>query len=229
MANSSDNNPTPKSDERNLVAAAAASGANFEDQLALIWEKNQKLIIYSIVGIFVVFGIYQLSLYMSASAKISVQESYASADDSASKLAFAEDEVGEPLSGFAFKQLGDEAYEAYEYGKAAGYYEDAASSAKDAIKEAALMGQAMALLQEGQSAKAQDILRTIASNDNAGNLAEARYRLATLAVEEENFDAARTYLEDLQANITQENFYWLQKAMVLQSRIPAEAEAVVAE
>ena len=87
------------------------------------------------------------------------------------------------------------------------------------------MGQAMALLQDGQSATAQDILRIIASNDNAGNLAEARYRLATLAVEEENFDAARTYLEDLQANITQENFYWLQKAMVLQSRIPAEAEA----
>jgi len=225
MANSSDKNPTPKSDERNLVAAAAASGADFEDQLALIWEKNQKFIIYSIVGIFVVFGIYQLSLYMSASTKIAVQESYASAEDSASKLAFAEDEAGEPLSGFAFKQLGDEAYEAKEYGKAAGYYEKAASSAKDAIKDAALMGQAMALLQEGLSAKAQDILRTIASNDNAGNLAEARYRLATLAVEEENFAAARTYLEDLQANITQENFYWLQKAMVLQSRIPAEAEA----
>ena len=225
MANSSDNNPTPKSDERNLVAAAAASGADFEDQLALIWEKNQKLIIYSIVGIFVAFGIYQLSLYNSASAKIAVQESYASADDSASKLAFAEDEAGKPLSGFAFKQLGDEAYEAKEFGKAAGYYKDAASSAKDAIKDAALMGQAMALLQDGQSATAQDILRIIASNDNAGNLAEARYRLATLAVEEENFDAARTYLEDLQANITQENFYWLQKAMVLQSRIPAEAEA----
>ena len=116
MAHSSDKNPTPKSDERNLVAAAAASGADFEDQLALIWEKNQKFIIYSIVGIFVVFGIYQLSLYLSASAKISVQESYASADDSASKLAFAEDEAGEPLSGFAFKQLGDEAYEAKEYG-----------------------------------------------------------------------------------------------------------------
>ena len=225
MANSSDKNPTPKSDERNLVAAAAASGADLEDQLSLIWEKNQKFIIYAIVGIFVAFGVYQLSLFMSASAKVATQESYASADDSASKLAFAEDESGNPLSGFAFKQLGDEAYEAKEFGKAAGYYEKAASSAKDAIKDAALMGQAMSLLQTDQSAAAQDILRTIASDENAGNLAEARYRLATLAVEDENFDAARTYLEDLQTNITQENFYWLQKAMVLQSKIPEVAAA----
>ena len=160
---------------------------------------------------------------MSASAKVATQESYASADDSASKLAFAEDESGNPLSGFAFKQLGDEAYEAKEFGKAAGYYEKAASSAKDAIKDAALMGQAMSLLQNDQSDAAQVILRTIASDENAGNLAEARYRLATLAVEDENFDAARTYLEDLQTNITQENFYWLQKAMVLQSKIPEVA------
>lgn len=225
MANPSDKNPTPKSDERNLVAAAAASGADLEDQLAVIWEKNQKFIIYSIVGVFAAFGIYHLSLFMANQAKLSVQESYASADDSASKLAFAESESGEPLSGFAFKQLGDEAYEANEFGKAASYYEKAANTTKDAIKDAALMGQAMALLQDGQKSPAQDILQTIASNENAGNLAEARYRLATLAVESQDFEAARTYIADLQSNITQENFYWLQKAMVLQSKLPAESAA----
>jgi len=225
MANSSDNNPTPKSDERNLVAAAAASGADFEDQLAIIWEKNKKFIIYSIVGIFAAFVVYHLTLFMAAQAKQGLQESYASADDSASKLAFAESESGKPLGGFAFKQLGDEAYEAKEFGKAAGYYEKAAKSAKNSIKDAALMGQAMSLLQDGQNSAAQDILKTIASNDNAGNLAEARFRLATIAVDDQDFEAARTYIADLQSNITQENFYWLQKAMVLQSKLPAEAAA----
>ncbi len=225
MAKSADNNPTPKSDERNLVAAAAASGADFEDQLAIIWEKNKRFIIYSVVGIFAAFGIYHLSLFMAEQSRLSVQEDYASADDSASKLAFAEAEAGKPLSGFAFKQLADEAYEASEFGKAAGYYEQAAKSAKNAIKDAALMGQSMSLLQDGQSSAAQDILRVIVSNENAGNLAEARFRLASLAVEEENFEAARTLISDLLSNITQENFYWLQKAMVLQSKLPAEAIA----
>ena len=90
MAQSSDKNSTPKSDERNMVAAAAASGADFEDQLAILWENNKKFIIYSIVGIFAAFGIYHLSLFMAAQATVSLQEDYQSADDSASKLVFAE-------------------------------------------------------------------------------------------------------------------------------------------
>ena len=225
MAQSSDKNSTPKSDERNLVAAAAASGADFEDQLAILWEQNKKFIIYSIVGIFVAYGIYHLSLFMSAQAKVSLQEDFASADDSASKLAFAEAESGEPLSGFAFKQLADEAYEAKEFSKAADYYERAAAATKAAIKDAALMGQAMSLLQNGQSTDAEAVFQAIVANDAAGNLAEARFRLAALAVEAENYAAARTYIQDLQSNITQESFYWLQKAMVLQSKLPEEAAA----
>ncbi len=225
MANSSDKNSTPKSDERNLVAAAAASNADLEDQLAVLWENNKKFIIYSIVGIFAAFGIYQISLFMGKQAQLSLQEDYASADDSASKLAFAEAEAGKPLGGFAFKQLADEAYEAKEFGKAADYYERAAASAMEAIRDAALMGQAMSLLQDGRTADAEAALQTIVANESAGNLAEARFRLASLAVDSENYDAARTYIQDLQGNVTQESFYWLQKAMVLQSKLPAENAA----
>ena len=42
MAQSKDENPKPRSDARNIVAAAASSGADFEDQLAQIWENNKK-------------------------------------------------------------------------------------------------------------------------------------------------------------------------------------------
>ena len=45
MAQSEDDNPKPKSDERNIVDAAASSGADLEDQLALIWEENKKFMI----------------------------------------------------------------------------------------------------------------------------------------------------------------------------------------
>ncbi len=90
MAQSTDKNPTPKSDERNIVDSAIFSGGDLEDQLTLIWEKNKRFIIYSIAGIFAVFGVYHLSGFMIEQGRLAVQEDYASADDSASKLAFAQ-------------------------------------------------------------------------------------------------------------------------------------------
>ncbi len=223
MAQSSDKNPTPKSDERNIVDSAILSGADLEDQLSLIWEKNKKFIIYSVVGIFAAFGLYHLSLYLAEQGRLAVQEDYASADDSASKLSFAQKESGHPLSGFAYKELAAEAYEAGEYGKAAEYFENAAASAKGAVKESAQMGHAMSLIQNGQTSDAQAILREIASNENASNQAEARYRLAVLAVQEKDFENARSLIAELQSSFTQENFFWIQRAMSLQSKIPAES------
>ena len=74
MAQSKDDNPKPKSDERNIVDAAASSGADLEDQLALIWEENKKFIIYCVAGIFVVFGIYHFSKFMVPQAEASLKE-----------------------------------------------------------------------------------------------------------------------------------------------------------
>jgi thioredoxin-like negative regulator of GroEL len=222
MAQSTDKNPTPKSDERNIVDSAIFSSGDLEDQLTLIWEKNKKLIIYSIAGIFAVFGAYHLSGFMIEQGRLAVQEDYTSADDSASKLAFAQKESGHPLSGFAYKELAAEAYEEGDYAKAAEYFENASISAKGVIKEAAQMGHAMALIQTGQSDQAESIFKELVSNENAGNLAEARYRLATLAVENEDFEYARTLIADLQTNFSQETFYWIQKAMTLQSKLPTE-------
>ena len=115
MAQSKDNKPAPKNDERNLVDAAAAGSADLEDQLAQIWEDNKKFIIYSIAGVFAIFGVYHLSAFMSERAKASLQEDYASADDSDSKLVFAQKESGNPLGGFAYSELAAEAYENGDY------------------------------------------------------------------------------------------------------------------
>ena len=220
MAQSKDDNPKPKSDERNIVDAAASSGADLEDQLALIWEENKKFIIYCVAGIFVVFGIYHFSKFMVAQAEASLKEDYASADDSASKLVFAEKESGNPLGGFAYSELAGEAYENGDFQKAADYYSSAAKSAKGAIRDAALMGQAMSLMQSGRSGEAREILEDIASNEEAGNAAEARYRLAELAVADEDYEVARNLITEIQSNFSQETFYWIQKAMSLQSKLP---------
>ncbi|HCR29118.1 MAG TPA: hypothetical protein DIV79_03780 [Opitutae bacterium] len=220
MAQSKDDNPKPKSDERNIVDAAASSGADLEDQLALIWEENKKFIIYCVAGIFAVFGIYHFSKFMVAQAEASLKEDYASADDSASKLVFAEKESGNPLGGFAYSELAGEAYENGDFQKAADYYSSAAKSAKGAIRDAALMGQAMSLMQSGRSGEAREILEDIASNEEAGNAAEARYRLAELAVADEDYEVARNLITEIQSNFSQETFYWIQKAMSLQSKLP---------
>ncbi len=220
MAQSEDDNPKPKSDERNIVDAAASSGADLEDQLALIWEENKKFIIYCVAGIFAVFGIYHFSKFMVAQAEASLKEDYASADDSASKLVFAEKESGNPLGGFAYSELAGEAYENGDFQKAADYYSSAAKSAKGAIRDAALMGQAMSLMQSGRSGEAREILEDIASNEEAGNAAEARYRLAELAVADEDYEVARNLITEIQSNFSQETFYWIQKAMSLQSKLP---------
>ena len=200
--------------------AAASSGADLEDQLALIWEENKKFIIYCVAGIFAVFGIYHFSKFMVAQAEASLKEDYASADDSASKLVFAEKESGNPLGGFAYSELAGEAYENGDFQKAADYYSSAAKSAKGAIRDAALMGQAMSLMQSGRSGEAREILEDIASNEEAGNAAEARYRLAELAVADEDYEVARNLITEIQSNFSQETFYWIQKAMSLQSKLP---------
>ena len=228
MAQSKDENPKPRSDERNIVDAAASSGADFEDQLAQIWEKNKKFIIYCVAGIFVVFGIYHFSKFIVAQAEASLKEDYASADDSASKLAFAEKESSNPLGGFAYSELAGEAYESGDFQEAAYYYAKAAKSAKGAIRDAALMGQAMSLLQSGDSGQAQDILEDIASSEDAGNATEARYRLAELAVADEDYEVARDLITEIQSNFSQETFYWIQKAMSLQSKLPP-VESTAAE
>lgn len=229
MAKSKDeDNPKPKSDERNLVDAAAMGGADLEDQLAQIWEENKKFIIYCVAGIFVVFGIYHFSKFMVAQAEASLKEDYASADDSASKLAFAEKESSNPLGGFAYSELAGEAYESGDFQEAADYYAKAAKSARGAIRDAALMGQAMSLLQSGDSGQARDILEDIASSEEAGNTTEARYRLAELAVADEDYEVARDLITEIQSNFSQETFYWIQKAMSLQSKLPP-VESAAAE
>ena len=222
MAQSTDENPKPKSDERNLVDAAASRGADLEDQLAQIWEENKKFIIYCVAGIFVVFGIYHLSKFMAAQAEASLKEDYASADDSASKLAFAEKESSNPLGGFAYSELAGEAYESGDFQKAADYYSKAVNAAKGAIRDAAMMGQAMSLVQSGDSSQARNILEDIVSNEDAGNATEARYRLAELAIADEDYDLARDLIAEIQSNFSQETFYWIQKAMSLQSKLPPE-------
>ncbi len=225
MAKQNKSNKTPKSDTRNVVSTEASGSVDFEDQLASIWDENKKLITYGILGIFLIFAVYNIGKFIVARGEFAIQEGYTAAETSEEKNEWAESESGHPLSGFAFKQLADEAYKAGDFEKAAELYANAAKSAKSAIKDAANLGLAMCHLQDGETDEAREIFEKLAEDEASTNQLEAMYQLANLAKTDGDFAQAREYVERIQQNASQETFYWIQKAIILQNELPPEEEA----
>ena len=135
-------------------------------------------------------------------------------------LAFANDESGHPLSGIAFKELADKAFAASEFEKALDLYSQAQSSSEGAIQGSAQIGEAMSLLALDKTAEAKTIFEEIANNDSALNQQEAQFRLAGFAVDAGDDSVARGYLDEIVESGKQT--FWLQKALQLQSILPAE-------
>jgi len=222
MAKSTSSDKTPKSDERNIVSGGSAGSVDFDDQMVVIWEKNKNFILGSIAAIFVVFFGYHAVGFMAQYGENSKKEGYQAASDDAAKLAWANDEAGHPLSGFAFKELADKAFEDGEFATAADRYAKAADSAESAIAEAAKLGQAMSLLQLDKVAEAKSALSSLADNEEASNQVEALYRLAEIEFAADNHEGARGYINRIQDKSSQETFYWVQKAMMIQMQLPKE-------
>ena len=57
---------------------------------------------------------------------------------------------------------------------------------------------------------------------------DAQKFLAELAVADEDYEVARDLITEIQSNFSQETFYWIQKAMSLQSKLPP-VESAAAE
>ncbi len=226
MAKRSKSNETPKSDTRNVVSAEGSESVDLEDQLASIWDQNKQLITYGIIGIFVIFAGYYVVKFLGERAEQSIQAGYVEAEGPEEKSEWAQGESGHPLSGFAYKQLADEAYKEQDFQKAADLYGKAVKSTKSAIQDAAQLGLAMSHLQNGEETEAKNAFSKIAKDEKATNRLEAWYQLASLAKQDGDFSTAREHIEQVQSNASQENFYWLQKAMILQSELPPEEETL---
>jgi len=221
---SSSSKKTPKNDERNVVAGEAGS-IDFDDRVAAIWEKNKTFIIGCIAAVFAIYIGYHAVGFIQRQAEASAKAGYQEADDPEAKLAWAEDESGHPLSGFAFKELADADYSDRDFAAAAERSAQAAAHSEGAIAQAALMGQAMSLLQQKKVETAKGILETLANDEDAANQVEALYRLAEMAYEANNYSEARDYISRIQDKSSQETFYWTQKALTLQMQLPPEDAA----
>lgn len=206
----------PKSDERNIVGPDQVDIQDIENQIILIWEQNKGLILGGIAFVFAAFIGFQGFKFLQHRAEVSLQEGYLEATTTEAKASWAQDEASSPLGGFAFKELGDEAYAAGEYSKAASHYEAAIASTLSPIKDAAQIGLAMALVQQGKRGEARSLLSTLADDPDSLNRGEAQYRLALIASEDGDTATARSYIE----SISEQDFFWRSRAQTLERTLP---------
>lgn len=208
----------PESDERNIVGAEQVNVQDLEDQLYMIWEKNKGLILGGVGFVFAVFFGFQGMQYFEKSAVSGQQERYQAADTPSEKLAFAEDDSGEPLAGLAAKELADDAYAEGNFAQAEALYRDAATSTIAPLKDAATLGMAIAQQAQGNLSDAKTTLESLANSETAANAAEAQYRLALIAKEEGDLETARSLIEA----IPDEAQFWKARARSLEQELPSE-------
>lgn len=213
MANKSS---SPKNDERNVVGSNQVDIQDLEDQVVMFWEKNKGIVLGAVAFIFAAFLGYQGIKLMQHRSEENLKAGYQAADTSEAKASWAQDEAGKPLSGFAFKELGDEAYAAGELAKAEGYYREAAKSAGAPVDQAATIALAVTLIDQDKFSEAKTLLQGIANDPTALAQAEAQYRLAYLASQEGDSDAARSYIEA----ISDESFFWKTRARSIEQTLP---------
>lgn len=216
MAKKNDNKTAPVKDDRNIVGPDKVEIQDLEDSVIMFWEKRKSSILAGIAFIFAVFIGYQGLQFMKARNETKLQEGYAAAADNEAKASWAEDKSGSALSGFAFKELGDEAFEAGELAKAETYYREAVEATQAPVSEAATLALAVTLIAQDKADEAKSLLQPIAEDPAAFAQAEAQYRLAFLASQEGDATTARSYIEA----INEQAFFWKTRAQAIEKKLP---------
>lgn len=211
MANNDPKKAPPSSDERKLVDSGQIDLDDIEGQLTLLWERNRATILYGLLAGIAVFLAFHGYRYLRESANLRAQADYAASADEQAKLAFAEGESGRPLGGFAFKELADAAFAKGEFADAERYYRSAVETTHSAVRDAAQLGLAMSLSFQAKTEDAKAALREIAEDPEAPSQAEALYRLAVIASEAGDVEAAR----ELAGKIDEGDYYWKSMAEAL--------------
>lgn len=216
MAKKQTNKKAPRNDERNIVGPDQVDIQDLEDSVYMFWEKNKGIVLGAVAFIFAAFIGYQGIIFIKARGEQKLQEGYLAANDSDAKAAWAADESGEPLSGFAFKELGDEAYAAGELEKAERFYREAVETTVAPVNEAATVALAVTLIGLDKADEAKSLLQPIADNPASFAQAEAQYRLAFLASQQGDPATARSYIE----SINEQAYFWKSRAQSIEKKLP---------
>jgi len=217
-------------DDRNLVTIDENYLApTFEDKLLMFWEKNGRAVIAVVVVVALgLVGRWGFLTY-AASRERAIAAEYAAAKDGAALKTFAQAHPTASLAGIAHLRIADEAYAAGNYGAAVADY-DAASKilSGQALGDRARLGAAVSKLQAGDQAGGKAALETLANDVVFTRTlrAEAAFHLALQARDAGQPAEAKKMIElVLTADSTG---LWAQRAMQLQSSLPAEPAPSVA-
>lgn len=217
-------------DDRNLVTIDENYLApTFEDKLLMFWEKNGRAVIAVVVVVALgLVGRWAFLTY-AASRERAIAAEYAAAKDGAALKTFAQAHPAAALAGVAHLRIADEAYAAGNYGAALPDYEAAAKILSgQVLGDRARLGAAVSKLQAGDLVGGKGALEALANDVVFTRTlrAEAAFHLALQARDSgQNAEAKKMIELVLTADSTG---LWAQRAMQLQSSLPAEpAPAVV--
>jgi len=194
--------PSPQEPDTFKKLDEAFSEADVEDRLWVFWNRYKKPISSAITLALVLIVGYHGYGWLQAKKLAELSAAYNEATDSLSLKQFAESNDGTQLAGAAYLELADEAFEAFEYKKAAELYAKATQDLDiPLLAVRSSLGQAMALQLDGDLEGSRQAFEGVAANPAAPKSfqAEALYHLLVQCWEAGDTAGAQARYEEIQA------------------------------
>lgn len=206
------------SSDNTLIESTADA---LEKKVSCFWNKNRSLILKCAVAIFLGFALVESWDLIEQRKIAGLQAEYQQAQTLEEKIEFANAHSSQPLAGLAFLSAADDSYEKKDYSKSIEYYQKSIPPLKGTpLVSRATLGLALSKVQTGQNEEGQALLKDIINSPDTLNVfkAEASYQLATIAIANNDFTTARSYLKSI--NNFPFSGLWAQKAEVLMEGNP---------
>lgn len=218
------NNPDENNPNNVELVNEAFEEASMEDKVWLFWRQYNRHILLAIALIFLGFiGFQGIGFYKERQIE-KLQEDYQEAIDEGNALTFAQNNPKEPLAGTVFIQEADKLIEDKNYSEAIQFYQKALASLKNTpLADRCRLSIAITHFFNGDRNAAKQNLESLMNrHESMGTIrAEAAYQLALITLEDEDYNATKTYL-DLVSRIPNAGI-WGQKGSVLLDSTPGLA------
>lgn len=189
-------------DDRNLVGVDEVfKEADFEEKMWLLWNNNKAAIVGGSLAVLIAVVGSQFFRWYQEDTLHAMQASYAAAEDSEAKLAFAAEYSDQSLSGVALLAIADEKYAADAFTEAAELYTRATDALQGHfVQGRALIGQGIAWIRAGDVDAGKLALATVADGEDylQSHKAEAIYHLASIAVQDKDYDSAKLLMSQME-------------------------------
>lgn len=215
-----DDKQPAQADERNLVAVDPDfPDADADDKFYLFWEKNGVKVVVAFVVLSLGILTYQALGVFADYKDTQTISAYSAAVTADEKAQFATQYEGHRISGLAYLEAANLAFESEDFGRAVELYSKAEGALQPELAGRARIAKAFAQLQNEDREAAKNTLQAV-SNDagqSEASRAEASCHLAVLLWEDGDTESAKSVLETVQD--LQNASVWGQKAQQLIGQI----------